>query len=152
MRSLFAGNFAGVALAAIDVDYFRQFYNKLNIRQQGLLVLALDNGTTLLRRPYNDKLIGSSMLNTELFQAFRSRDRNRNRNRTINVTSSQDGVERLFSYRNLEHYPVFVAAGFSRKEILAGWWKDTLLHTLGVIILAIILALAGARLIRQIGF
>jgi len=141
-----SGNFSGVALATIDVDYFRQFYSKLNIGQQGSLVLALDNGTMLLRRPYNDNLIGSSMLNTELFQAFRSRGRQG----TLYVTSAQDGVERLVSYRGLENYPVFVAAGFSREEILSDWRKDTLLHTLGVIVLVVILALAGARLIRQI--
>jgi len=141
-----SGNFSGVALATIDVDYFRQFYSKLNIGKFGALVLGLDNGTMLLRRPYNDNLIGSSMLNSELFQAFRSRGRMG----TLYVTSAQDGVERLVSYRGLENYPVFVAAGFSRQEILADWWKDTLLHTLGVIVLVIILAMAGARLIRQI--
>ena len=141
-----AGIFAGVALATIDVDYFRQFYSKLNIGKSGALVLALDSGTMLLRRPYNDAIIGSSMLNTELFQAFRSRGRRG----TLYATSSQDGIERLVTYRGLDDYPVFVAAGFSREEILADWWKDTLLHTLGVLALVIFLALAGARLIRQI--
>jgi len=140
------GNFSGVALATIDIDYFRQFYGKLNIGQAGSLVLALDDGTMLLRRPYNDALVGSSMLNTQLFQAFRSRGRLG----TLFITSRQDGITRLISYRGLYDYPLFVAIGFSKEEILADWWRDTLLHSSGAIILVIILALAGIRLVRQI--
>lgn len=140
------GNFAGVALATIDIDYFRRFYDKLDIGQGGSLVLALDDGTMLLRRPYDDKLVGSSMLDTELFKAFRSRGRLG----TLFIKSSQDGITRLNSYRGLEDYPLFVDAAFSKDEILADWWRDTLLHTAGVVILVMILALAGARLVRQI--
>ena len=140
------GNFAGVALVTVEIDYFRQFYRKLDIGRNGSLVLALDDGTMLLRRPFNDELIGSSMLNTDLFQAFRSDGRMG----TVYTTSAADDVNRLNSYRGLDDYPLFVSAAFSKSEILADWWHDTLLHSCGVIALVIILGLAGARLVRQI--
>jgi diguanylate cyclase (GGDEF)-like protein len=140
------GNFAGIALATVEVDYFRQFYRKLDIGRDGSLALALDDGTLLLRRPFNDKIIGSSILNSELFQAFRSNGRLG----TVFTTSVTDGVTRLNSYRGLDDYPLFVSAAFSKNEILSDWWHDTLLHSGGVLVLVLILGLAGARLVRQI--
>jgi len=138
------GSFAGVALATIDVDYFQQFYAQFNIGQAGAMVLILDSGTILARRPYNDRFIGKSMVGTKLFQAFKA-----NGIGTFFVKSAVDGVTRMNSYHGLRHYPIFAAA-FAKDEILADWWQDTLFHASGVMILVAVLGLAGARLIRQI--
>jgi len=140
------GSFGGIVVIAIDISYFTKFYDKLDIGRAGSLVLLQDNGTMLIRRPYTVGNIGRSMVGTELFRAFMAkRDGG-----TLWIKSSVDGVLRLNSYRSLDNYPLLVDAALSRNEILADWWRDTLLHTGGVIILVIILALAGVRLIRQI--
>jgi len=69
---------------------------------------------------------------------------------TVFITSSQDGVKRLNSFRHLEQYPLFVAAALSENEILADWRADTYLHSAGVAILLIVLGLLGFHLVGQI--
>jgi diguanylate cyclase (GGDEF)-like protein len=49
----------------------------------------------------------------------------------------------------LQQYPLFVTAALSKDEVLAHWWRDTLTHTAGVLVLAALLALFGQRLVRQ---
>jgi len=140
------GSFAGLVVIAVDIGYFTKFYDKLDIGRAGSLLLVQNNGTTLLRRPYNFSSLGRSMVGTELFRAFKANGTGG----TLWIRSSLDGVMRLNSYRSLDNYPLFADAALSKDEMLADWWSDTLLHTGGVIILVIILALAGVRLIRQI--
>ncbi|MRV71138.1 diguanylate cyclase [Duganella sp. FT92W] len=140
------GSFAGVALATIDLEYFREFYESLDVGRQGAVGLILNSGVLVLRVPYDDKRIGTSIVNSPLYHAYvRSGDSG-----TGYFTSMQDSELRLNSYRALARYPLFVSAALSREELLDGWWRDTLLHAFGVLVLAGLLALFGRRLIRQI--
>jgi len=139
------GGFAGVACVTIDLDYFTQFYNKLNIGHAGSLMLALNSGAVLVRRP-SDTMSGRSLIGTNLFHAVMAGGGFG----SLLIKSSVDGVTRLNSYRILDNYPLFVDAAFSKNEILSGWWHDTVLHSTGVFILVMILVAAGVRLIKQI--
>jgi diguanylate cyclase (GGDEF)-like protein len=140
------GSFAGVALATIDLEYFKNFYESLDVGKRGAVALVLDSGVLVLRNPYDDRRIGASIVNSELYRAYtRSGEAG-----TGYFHSSQDGELRLNSYRSLRRYPLFATAALSRAELLDGWRRDTVLHTLGVLVLAILLALFGARLIHQI--
>jgi len=140
------GSFGGVALATIDVDFFKAFYDSLHIGRAGAVGLISDSGIMMVRRPFSDSLVGKSVANTELFRAYASQG-------AVDaafITSAQDGVTRLNSYRRLKNYPLFVTAALSKNEILAEWWRDTLWHTSGVIFLALVVALFGWRLVKQI--
>lgn len=140
------GSFAGVALATIDMEYFREFYESLDVGKRGAVELVLNNGVLVLRSPYDDKRIGTSVVNSPLYHAYvRSGDTG-----SGYFPSTQDGEVRLNSFRALARYPLFVSAALSRDELLDGWWRDTLLHSFGVLALAGMLALFGRRLIRQI--
>ncbi|WP_254067471.1 sensor domain-containing diguanylate cyclase [Burkholderia sp. L27(2015)] len=140
------GSFGGVALATIDVDFFKAFYDSLHIGHAGAVALISDSGIMMVRRPFNDSLVGKSVANTELFRIYASQGAVG----AAVITSAQDGVTRLNSYRRLKNYPLFVAAALSKNEILAEWWRDTLWHTGGVIFLALAVALFGWRLVKQI--
>ncbi|SFU38691.1 GGDEF domain-containing protein [Pseudoduganella namucuonensis] len=140
------GAFAGVALATIDMDYFKDFYDSLDIGERGAVALVLNSGAMVLRRPTEEHKIGANVINTPVYQAYiRSGDAGKGEFR-----STQDGEVRLNSFRALERYPLFVVAALSRSEVLEGWRRDTLLHSLGVLLLAALLALFGRRLIQQI--
>ncbi len=140
------GGFAGVALATIDLDYFREFYESLDVGRRGAVGLVLNTGVLVLRTPYDDKRIGASIINSPLYHAYvRSGDAG-----TGYLHSTQDDEVRLNSYRALARYPLFVSAALSRDELLEGWRRDTLLHSVGVLVLAGLLALFGRRLIGQI--
>ncbi|WP_244831316.1 hybrid sensor histidine kinase/response regulator [Caballeronia sp. TF1N1] len=140
------GSFAGVALATIDVAFFSRFYDSLDLGQGGAAALVSNDGAMIVRRPFEDRFVGKSMVDTTLFRMHRADSRSG----SFITSSSQDGVTRLNSYRELEDYPLFVAAALSRDEIIAPWWRDTLWHAAVTALLALALALFGFKIVRQI--
>jgi diguanylate cyclase (GGDEF)-like protein len=140
------GSFAGVVLATIDVDYFRRFYASLDVGEKGAVGLVSQDGILMLRRPFDENVIATSVAQTPVYQAFK-----RQRVAGSGVfRSTQDGVLRLGSYRPLDNYPLFVVAALAKDEVLTHWWRNTLLHTAGVVMLALMLAYFGRRLVLQI--
>nr|WP_218088542.1 GGDEF domain-containing protein [Variovorax sp. SG517] len=139
------GSFAGVALATIRVDFFGNFFDSLDIGQAGALGLIREDGTMITRRPFNPGMVGRDMRGSELFQAYRSQGPVG----TAYIRSAQDGVLRLNSFRRLPNYPLFVAASLSKEEILAPWWRETLWHSAGVVLLVLIVGGVGWRLVKQ---
>lgn len=139
------GRFGGVALATIDIDYFRRFYQSFDIGQHGAVALFSSDGIMLLRRPFNPEAVGASVLQSPVYQHFLVQ-----RSGNDFFRSGQDGELRFNSYLPLQHYPLFVTAALSKDEMLADWRRDTLLHTLGVLFLALLLGLFGKRLVDQI--
>jgi diguanylate cyclase (GGDEF)-like protein len=137
------GSFAGVALATIDIDYFSRFYDHFDIGDHGAVVLINDDGVILVRRPNGE--VGKDVSNTPLMRAHQGATSG-----NAEFTSAVDGVQRVYSYRSLEHFPLFVAAALSRDEALQQWRHDALLHTLGVLLLAGLIGFFGLRLVRQI--
>jgi diguanylate cyclase (GGDEF)-like protein len=140
------GSFGGLVLATIDLDYFSRFYQSLDIGKRGAVGLVHNSGVLLVRRPFEASQVGSSMAGTALYQAYQASGRTGGGF----FRSSKDGEMRLNSYRALERYPLFASAALSRDEILEGWRRDTLLHSFGVLLLAVLLAYFGKRLIQQI--
>lgn len=140
------GSFAGVALATINMNYFNKFYAGFDIGRHGAIVLGLNSGIILTRRPLLADTNGKNMANTPLY-----RDNVKKRSSgTIFIVSALDGVTRLNSFQHLEQYPLFVATALSKDEILAAWLTDTYLHSAGVGILLIVLSLLGFHLVGQI--
>ena len=139
------GSFGGVALATIDVDFFMKFYDSLDIGEAGAVALVLDNGTMMTRRPFVAEMVGRDMRDTGLFRAYAAQGGAG----SAFIKSAQDGTMRLNSFRRLEDYPLFVSAALSKDETLAGWWQETLWHTAGVAVLALVVGFVGWRLVKQ---
>ncbi|SFB41024.1 diguanylate cyclase (GGDEF) domain-containing protein [Collimonas sp. OK607] len=140
------GSFAGVALATLSIDYFKKFYDSFDIGRHGAIVLALNNGIMLTRRPLLNDYTGKSMANTVLYRDSISKKATG----TVFIVSAQDGVTRLNSFRHLDQYPLYVSSALSKDEILADWLTDTYTHTAGVAILLVVLGLLGFHLVGQI--
>lgn len=140
------GNFAGVALATISIDFFRQFYATFDIREHGTINLVLNDGTMLVRSPYTEAAIGASISRGQIF----SRLLPESPAGTAMLPSIIDGVERMFSYRQIQGYPLVVIAGLAEQDILADWREDTTRQLVVVMLLAALLALFGFYLLRLI--
>jgi len=140
------GGFAGVALATIRIDFFLQFYDSLDIGKDGAAGLVLENGTMITRRPFVAGVVGRDMRESDLFRAYTAHAPIG----TTYIKSAQDGVLRLNSFQRLTHYPLFATASLSKDEILANWWRQTLWHSAGVLLLLLLVAGVGWRLIRQL--
>ncbi|MDH0896427.1 MULTISPECIES: sensor domain-containing diguanylate cyclase [unclassified Pseudomonas] len=140
------GNFLGVALATISIDFFRRFYGTFDIRESGSINLALNNGTVLIRVPYTDASIGSSLAHGPIFSQLLPHSPSG----TSVFPSIVDGVRRVYSYRQLEEYPLVVVAALAERDILADWREDTNRQLFVVILLASLLALFGFYLLYLI--
>ncbi|MFZ6654096.1 sensor domain-containing diguanylate cyclase [Undibacterium sp. TJN19] len=138
------GSFAGVALASIDIGYFNKFYDSFDIGKAGAIILSLNSGTLVTRRPLLPDSIGRDMKSTTVFKESALKPAG-----TFTVKSAQDGVRRINSFHRLDSYPLFVSAAVSEDEVLADWRTDTYWHSAGVGLLVIILGSVGFYLIAQ---
>lgn len=139
------GNFAGVVLATITVDYLKQLISEFEIGQNGALGLFLKDGTILVRRPFNLADMGKNTSGTELYALM-----TRERSGTGEITSPFDGVERLASYRHMRDHPMIVAVAASKQEMLQQWRATTLLQTGWILVLCGFIGTAGGYLIRSV--
>jgi diguanylate cyclase (GGDEF)-like protein len=68
---------------------------------------------------------------------------------TVMLLSTFDQTLRLFSYRRLATYPLFVAVGLSKQELFADWWTVTLQETAALLgMLAVIYAMVAGLLMQ----
>jgi len=139
------GSFAGVALATIDIDYFRTFYDRLDLGHDGTLALIMDDGIMLLQRPFNVQDIGRDISGSQLYQSYLTYQPDKRRM----LKMVQDGTTRWTSYRTVEHYPLFIASSFAKADLLDDWRSTTLLQASAPFLLVLLLAYFGRRLVRQ---
>lgn len=140
------GEFRGVALATIELEYFRRFYSHFNIGSNGSIMLAKLDGTVLMRRPLLEDSIGKKLGGTPLFENYIRREH-------VGFTqakSNQDGVVRVLSFRRVADYPLFIVAAESEAEILSAWWVHAQYRLIGVVILLLLIGYGGHRLVIQI--
>jgi diguanylate cyclase (GGDEF)-like protein len=140
------GAFAGVVVATIKLEHFKRAYDSFDIGQKGAILLALDDGVLLVRRAANEATNRSNIADGPVFREYRANGPVG----TAMLTARADNVERLYSYRRLDAYPLIVAVALSKEEILDNWWADTCRNFTGIAVLAAVLGLLGYRLIRQI--
>ena len=65
------GSFAGVALATLRLDSFERVYASLDLGTSGTVFFALENGTLIYRRPFQEKLIGTDLSHGAVFASYR---------------------------------------------------------------------------------
>jgi diguanylate cyclase (GGDEF)-like protein len=140
------GSFAGVAVASIDLRHFKHFYDSFDIGAQGVIMLALDDGALLVRRAQDETRNRQNIADGPVFRHYRANGPVG----TAMLTARADGIERLYSYRHVDGYPMLVAVALSKQEILANWRFDTWRNGGALVLLVAALALLGYRLIHHL--
>ena len=140
------GNFVGVALATVKVDYFRHYYNYFILGERDALGLILADSSVLYIRPLPDAVINKSLSNSPLFTTLLKSSESG----SATWVSLVDGVERIFGYARLERYPVIVTAGFDRDQIRKDWLNENITEALLNISLLVLMLILGKFVLRQI--
>lgn len=140
------GSFAGVAVAAIDLQHFKRFYDSFDIGVEGTIFLALEDGALLVRRAQDETTNRKNIADGPVFRHYRANGPVG----TAMLTARADNIERLYSYRHVEGYPMLVAVALSKQELLANWRTDTWCNGAALVLVMAALALLGRRLIRQL--
>jgi two-component system, NtrC family, sensor kinase len=114
------GTLQGAVWVSLHPTYFSDFYAGLAEDEPALVVnLFRSDGVILARRPAPAApaaRIGSETPLLRLVSEGRTQGR-------IDGPSALDGEPRLVSFRRLERFPVYVAAGVSRETILQAWQR-----------------------------
>jgi diguanylate cyclase (GGDEF)-like protein len=140
------GSFAGVVLATIRIDYFQEYYDGFDVGKAGAIFIAHADGTLITRRPMLNNVIGTSLNGGAVFTLLAEGHDSGTAMRVAKV----DKIERLYSYRRVNGYPLVIAASLAKDEIFAQWWIDTWRQCGALALLLAILGWLGARLFRQI--
>lgn len=140
------GSFGGVVMASLRLDYFGKFYESFDVGKTGTIVLVVDNGTLLFRRPFNPAAVGSDFRASAIYQLYKTMGPVGTAMRVAKV----DGIERLYSYRHLDGFPLLVAIAQSKDEILESWRSAAIKMSCMVAAAIAFLAWGGHRMIRQL--
>jgi hypothetical protein len=131
------GSFAGVALATIKIDFVRKVYEGLDIGSDGRILMTLDDGTLLLRVPFDTASIGRDTRAAPLFR-LRGRD------------ADIDGATFIHTESRVGEYLARVAVLWSKDAALRPWRHSAILSYLALAVLIAGLLLLGRHVVRQI--
>ncbi|XHO07863.1 hypothetical protein ACEQUB_p01110 (plasmid) [Ralstonia syzygii] len=110
------GAFNGIVIGTLRLNYFRRLFDGVSLGEHAAITLVRTDGTLLMRRPYNERLIGSSLSGNPAFQMRKDAPAG-----TFIATGAIDGMERLFSYRRIGDYPLILSVGLATEDIYAEW-------------------------------
>lgn len=136
------GRFAGIVVGTLRLTYFRRLFAGMNLGNGGSMALLLNDGTMLMRRPYDPKIIGINLKGTPNYTRFLQADSG-----DFFGTAAIDGVERWYAYRHIDGFPLLLDVAISTHDIFTVWrhraWIiGSLIAALDVTIIALALLFA----------
>jgi signal transduction histidine kinase len=143
------GDFAGVVVVSIAVDYFTRFYGELKLGSQGVVALYGMDGIARVRKVGNKEEFGSGAANAPMF----ARIKQGQLEGSYSSQSVVDGVDRLYHYRKIPGYQLVVVDGLDTQYLLTNHNNaKQALWLQAAIMSLLILALAAAltRYLRQL--
>ncbi|MCW6511054.1 sensor domain-containing diguanylate cyclase [Lichenifustis flavocetrariae] len=111
------GSFGGVVAGMLRVEYFNQLFKQINLGPDSSITLFRNDGTVIMRQPYDPDLEGVRQTPSILFNLVSRAPMGR-----YVAASVVDGINRLYSYRRLGTLPLIVDVGMSTREIYHQWW------------------------------
>ncbi|WP_296649867.1 diguanylate cyclase [Paraburkholderia sp.] len=139
------GSFAGAVVVTMRLEYFRQLFSGVDIGTDGVLVITLADGTLLMRRPYDPKLVGTSVQGAPVFQRIDHEDSG-----GFFANGQVDGIRRWYAFRRVQGFPLVFSVGLSTREIYREWRLRAWFIGALTAVLDISLIGAGVLLARQL--
>ncbi len=138
--------FDGLILVTASSSYLADFWRRVSSFPHHVVALVRPDGSILARHPLVDSLPPPLPASSPLMQAIA-----RENSGVFSATSSVDGVERIYGYSQVGDYPIYVAFGVDRADVLAPWRADMVWH--GIVALCAAALLFGLSLLamRQAG-
>ena len=117
------GSFAGIILASISIDSLMQMFSTFDLGKDGVITLRDADLDVIARHPATmgkRSTIGSKAVSREL----KDRVERGEIAGTYISPGSIDSMRRIFSYRKLSQYPLYVNAGRSSRDYLDAWYGE----------------------------
>ncbi|VVD88424.1 diguanylate cyclase [Pandoraea communis] len=110
------GSFGGIAVVAIDVDYFRQLLAKLDVGPNGVTAIVRTDGTLVTRNPPGSQTELINLGKSAVFPRMVNQDSGFYAARSI-----FDGVLRLYTFQRVPGTPLIAVVAPAESEVLASW-------------------------------
>jgi signal transduction histidine kinase len=111
------GRWIGLAAVTVQVDYFKQFYQKLDYGPVPALGVYRLDGAVLVRQPMKADDVGRNMSGNPIYTIHLPKAPSG----TYQGRSAVDGVVRVVSYRALESRKLLVWVSVGADEALVAW-------------------------------
>ena len=128
----------GVLVAMVRAAYFQSFYDSIERGPDGLVTLFLSSGAAVVTSPATDAVVGKNWSHAPMFRQHLPAWPTG----TVRQVVVKDGLERIYSYRALNDYPVVVTYGLSMATILGNWQSGA--WRVAFLLAVVLLLLAGA--------
>ncbi|MDB5642421.1 MAG: diguanylate cyclase [Hyphomicrobiales bacterium] len=138
------GEFRGVAVGTINLKYFANLFEGLQLGG-GSAVLFRNDGTLLMRQPYQEKDLGIRLSSSEFVKRLAVAPQG-----NFEAVAALDGVVKLVSYARVEPYPVIVSFSTPKAYVISAWLSKTIKLLAVVATLLVVAAGVGLMLWREL--
>lgn len=115
-------SFGGVTTVSIAPEYFIRFYEKLP--PPGVFALIRDDGAILARYPDLSQRLERLAPDSTVMRSIKQYPLEG----SVTGTSPFDGQTRLFAYRKMPRYNIYVVSGIESDVVLRDWLKNMASH------------------------
>lgn len=141
--------FDGLILVTASLAYFMDYWESVSPYPDHVAALIRPDGEVLARYPAPDGVPARLPSDAPLIAAMADSDSG-----IVDARSGIDGTELIYGYSRVGNYPVFVAFGVGRSDVLAPWRQDLLQHALVALSASVLLSgisLVAMRQTRRLG-
>lgn len=133
------GTLLGWAAAVLNQDYFRAFYDSVDVGPDGLVAVIHADGPILFRSPRLSGAIGTDLSGRPLFTIHLA-DKPEG---TFRIRTGTDDVERIQGYASVDDLPLVVLVGVTTDHAYAAWQRRALwLGALTLLACGVVITLA----------
>jgi len=132
------GGFGGVVIAAISARYFQDIYDRLQLGDNGAVLLASLDGRLLVRRPFAEANFGRDMTQSGIFKQLKQAASG-----SVDITAKTDGITRLNSYEQGQSYPLVIAVARNMDDLWAPWRQSAIIRLAETTAIALLISALG---------
>jgi diguanylate cyclase (GGDEF)-like protein/PAS domain S-box-containing protein len=110
------GSFAGVVVGTLRLAYFRDLFERAELKANDSVNLFSATGTLLMRSPYLEAQIGRDLSDTPNVRRFIS-----STSGSFSGVAAVDGITRVYNFVRIGNLPLIVNIALSHDEIFQTW-------------------------------
>ena len=128
------GSFAGAVISMLDMEHFQNLFHSLNLGPHGSVGLYDRELRLAARYPPSEKDMGKKISGVVVDDFLQKGVKQG----VYHAKSTVDGVQRLFSFRQVDGLPLIVIVGIAEEDYLAEWHRHIWQYCFGGVIFSLV--------------